>query len=173
MARREERIISIYTNDEQRSQTGWIGVPKCEVILARTLSATVALMHQANIRPPTRQSRVKRLEQLVPRCRRGCNRARHPNPSLCISTTPVGRTATRRSARHFTPVPRRQTPLIRLVFACSSSATLHPESIGSHSPILMGNFGRVGGRHVVSFRLLGRICGSLTALDSRNSFIVL
>jgi hypothetical protein len=24
--------------DEQRSQTGWIGVPKCEVIFARALS---------------------------------------------------------------------------------------------------------------------------------------
>ena len=59
MARREERVISRYMSilpvrpltrpsppldrlaaegGEQRSQTGCIGVPKCEVIFARTLS---------------------------------------------------------------------------------------------------------------------------------------
>jgi hypothetical protein len=30
-----------YLNDEQRSQTGWIGVQKCEVILKRALSTVL------------------------------------------------------------------------------------------------------------------------------------
>jgi hypothetical protein len=38
LARREAFIISRYMTDEQRSQTGWIGVPKWEVILGWALS---------------------------------------------------------------------------------------------------------------------------------------
>jgi hypothetical protein len=39
LARREAFIISRYMTDEQRSQTGWIGVPKWEVILGWALRA--------------------------------------------------------------------------------------------------------------------------------------
>jgi hypothetical protein len=31
-----------YLSDEQRSQTGWIGVQKCEVILKRALSRAIS-----------------------------------------------------------------------------------------------------------------------------------
>jgi hypothetical protein len=37
LARREAFIISRYMTDDQRSQTGWIGVPKWEVILGWAL----------------------------------------------------------------------------------------------------------------------------------------